>query len=172
MKINVLLLVSAIILSACNHQKQVSVVDDVAASDSLLCDSTKKKTLNDIRFAGWEYEDWLDNDYIRELRNYLVGYHKGEIADAALDDYRQDIEGKFVIANIEPYILGGAFIQVCFMGCPSKIFSSWVYSEVDEEKEIVTNYECRGLTLQTDDSGFSKERIVQIMGEHPEIKAW
>ena len=172
MKINVLLLVDTIILSACNHQKQVSVVDDVAASGSLLCDSTKKKTLNDIRFAGWEYEDWLDNDYIRALRTYLDDFHKGEIVNTALDAYKRDIEGQFVIANIEPYIMGGAFIQVCFMASPSKVFSSWVYSEVDEEKAVVTKYDCRGLTLETDDSGFTKERILQIMKEHPEIKAW
>ena len=104
MKINVLLLVGAIILSACNHQKQGAIVDDVAASDSLLCDSTKKKTLNDIRFAGWEYEDWLDNDYIRVLRLYLDDYLSGEIEDTELDEYREDIKGKIPIVNIVPFV--------------------------------------------------------------------
>ena len=32
------------------------------------------------------YEDWLDNDYIRELRLYLDDYLLGVIEDTALDE--------------------------------------------------------------------------------------
>ena len=32
------------------------------------------KSLNDIRFDGWEDSDWLDNEYIRTLRKYLDDY--------------------------------------------------------------------------------------------------
>ena len=172
MKINVLLLVGTIILSACNHQKQGAVVDDVAASDSLLCDSAKKKTLNDIRFAGWEYEDWLDNDYIRELRLYLDDYLSGEIEDTKLDEYREDIKGKFAIVNIVPFVMGGAQIYICFLDCPSKVFSSWVYSSVDEENEVVLEYICKGLSYVGEEPGYTKEEIHRIMSEHPEIQAW
>lgn len=175
MKKVILLLACVFVFAACKQQgKQDAVVEQGCGNTSTVecVDTTTKKTLNDIRFAGWEYEDWLDNDYIRELRLYINDYLSGEIEDAELDEYREDIKGKFVIANIEPYIMGGAFIQVCFMDCPNKVFSSWVYSEVDEKKEIVLGYSCRGLSLQTDESGFTREEIRKIMSEHPEIKAW
>ena len=174
MKMLILFVVSALTFTACKQQgKQDAAVEQCCDTSAIECvDTTTKKTLNDIRFAGWEYEDWLDNDYIRELRLYINDYLSGEIEDSELDEYREDIKGKFVVANIEPYIMGGAFIQVCFIDCPNKIFASWVYSEVDEEKEIVLGYSCRGLSLQTEDSGFTKERILEIMKEHPEIKAW
>ena len=172
MRTRILLLLSAIVLSACNHQKQASVVDDVVASDSLLCDTTKKKTMNEIRFAGWEYEDWLDNDYIRELRLYIDDYLSGEIENEELDAYREDIKGKFAIVNIVPFVMGGAEIYICFIDCPSKVFSSWVYSSVDEENEVVLEYICKGLTYYGDEPGYTKEEIRKIMSEHPEIKAW
>lgn len=169
-----LLLVCTIALSACKHQrKQDVVVEQSSDTSAVECsDTIAKKTLNDIRFAGWKYEDWLDNDYIRELRLYINDYLSGEIEDAELDEYREDIKGKFVIANIEPYIMGGAFIQVCFMDCPSKVFSSWVYSSVDEENEVVLEYICKGLSYVGEEPGYTEEEIRRIMSEHPEIKAW
>lgn len=69
-------------------------------------DTIAKKTLNDIRFAGWEYEDWLDNEYIRELRLYINDYLSGEIENAELDEYRENIKGKFAIVNIVSFCYG------------------------------------------------------------------
>ena len=60
---------------------------------------------------------------IRELRLYINDYLSGEIEDTELDEYRENIKGKFVIVNIVPFVMGGAQIYVCFMDCPSKVFS-------------------------------------------------
>jgi hypothetical protein len=174
MKKIVLLLVCTISLSACKQQsRQNAVVAQCCDTSIVECiDTTTKKTLNDIRFAGWEYEDWLDNDYIRELRLYINDYLSGEIEDAELDEYREDIKGKFAIVNIVPFVMGGAQIYICFLDCPSKVFSSWVYSSVDEENEVVLEYICKGLTYVGEEPGYTKEEIRRIMSEHPEIKAW
>ena len=68
--------------------------------------------------------------------------------------------------------MGGAQIYICFMDCPSKVFSSWVYSSVDEENEVALEYICKGLTYVGEEPGYTKEEIRRIMSEHPEIKAW
>ena len=169
-----LLLVCTIALSACKHQsKQDIVVEQSSGTSAVECsDTIAKKTLNDIRFAGWKYEDWLDNDYIRELRLYINDYLSGEIENAELDEYRENIKGKFAIVNIVPFVMGGAQIYICFMDCPSKVFSSWVYSSVEEENEVVLEYICKGLSFVGEEPGYTKEEIRRIMSEHPEIKAW
>lgn len=135
-------------------------------------DSFPSKSLNDIRFAGWTEKEWLDNEYIRTLRKHLDAYLNGEKLDSHFDEYKEYIKGKFIIANIEPYLLGGAFIQFSFIEKPNKVFSVWVYSEVDEKTEVISNYECRGLRLEEYESNFTKEEILQISAEHPELKLW
>ena len=45
------------------------------------------KSLNDIRFDGWEDSNWLDNEYIRTLRKYLDDYNDGIVSNPALDPY-------------------------------------------------------------------------------------
>ena len=133
---------------------------------------TQSKSLNDIRFDRWESEDWLDNDYIRALREYLDDYSKGKIINQELDPYKKYVKGKFIIADIEPYMLGGAFIRIIFLDLPSRIFESWVYSGVNEEKEEVTGYEVRGVHLDKEVYDFKREEILETMKEHPELKAW
>ena len=135
-------------------------------------DTVQGKSLNDIRFAGWTEKEWLDNEYIRTLRKYLDAYLNGEKSNLHLDEYKEDIKGKFIIANIEPYLLGGTFIQFSFIEKPNKVFSVWVYSEVDEKTKIISNYDCRGLRLEEYESGLTKEEILQISAEHPELKLW
>ena len=135
-------------------------------------DTLSQKSLNDIRFAGWTDKDWLDNEYIQAVRNYINAYHKGEISDQYLDEYKNELKGQFVIANIEPYLLGGVFVQICFIDNPSKIFTTWVYSEVNEKTEVISNYECRGIRLEDYESDITKEEILQITSEHPELKLW
>ena len=141
------------------NQKSYDQSANIVTADEKLCSSetsdtlpnqeevTQSKSLNDIRFDGWESEDWLDNDYIRALREYLDDYSKGKIINQELDPYKKHIKGKFIIADIEPYMLGGAFIRIIFLDLPSRIFESWVYSGVNEEKEEVAGYEVRGVHL-------------------------
>lgn len=57
--------------------KQDSIIDTaIQVADTI----GTRKTLNDIRFGGWERSDWLDNAYIRSLRRYLDDYNSGESA--------------------------------------------------------------------------------------------
>lgn len=133
---------------------------------------TARKSLNDIRFEGWKEQDWLDNEYIRALRKYIDAYNKGEIEDSSLNPYRENIKSKFVVYNIEPYLLGGLFISIVFLDMPEIVFDSWVYSNVDEIKEAVTGYEVHGISINKEKSAFTKENIIQIIEEHPENKLW
>lgn len=43
------------------NTKQDSIID---IADTI----GTRKTLNEIRFNGWERSEWLDNEYIRTLR--------------------------------------------------------------------------------------------------------
>ena len=128
--------------------------------------------LNAIRFANFEEKDWLDNDYIRALRKYLDDYNAGKEEDENLDQYKDKIKGQFVIGSASPFIAGGMFIQFIFIDSPSEMFTTWVYSDVDEDAGKITGYSVRDITLATDDSGFTKEEILELMKEHPELKIW
>lgn len=83
-----------------------------------------RKTLNEIRFAGWKRSDWLDNEYIRTLRRYLDDYNKGIVSNPDLDPYKEQIKGLFVIYDIIPYLLGGAFIRITFLDMQDRVFCS------------------------------------------------
>lgn len=130
------------------------------------------KSLNDIRFANFTDRDWLDNEYIRTLRSYINAFNKGEIVDDELEPCKGDITGKFVIANVEPFLLGGLFIQVVFVDKPQNIFTAWVYSDVDEDAGKVVGYSVRRISLDERKNELSKEEILQEMKEHPELKLW
>ena len=78
--------------------------------DMFLADSLPSKSLNDIRFAGWTDRDWLDNDYIRELRKHIDAYLNGQMPNLYPDHYKEHVKGIFVIVNIEPCLLGGVFV--------------------------------------------------------------
>jgi hypothetical protein len=153
----------------------VSVNVDVAA-DTTECesaeDTTYRETLNDIRFEGWGKEEWADNEYIREVRRYIDAYNKGEITDTYLDEQKKYIQGKFAIADIQPYIAGGALIYIIFFDNPEQTFSSHVYSDVDENTKTVSNYDCRGLKNENVDLKFSQEDILQFLKECPEHRLW
>ena len=103
-----------------------------------------KETLNDIRFGGWTKKEWADNDYIRAVRKYIDAYNSGEIKNSDLDEHKKYIQGKFAIADIQPYLTGGALIYIIFYDNPEQTFSAHVYSDVDEKTKVVANYECRG----------------------------
>ena len=130
------------------------------------------KTLNDIRFKDWDRSDWLDNEYIRTLRKYLDDYNKGVVSNTNLNPYKEQIKGQFVIYDINPYLLGGAFIRITFLDMPNRVFSSWIYSEVNEDKEIVESYEFRSISIEEETTDMTKEDILQAIKEMDGIKLW
>jgi hypothetical protein len=136
------------------------------------CYDEARETLNDIRFDGWTKKEWADNEYIRAVRRYIDDYNSGKIKDEYLDEYKQCIQGKFVIADIQPYLIGGALIYIIFYDNPKHTFSAHVYSDVDEKTRGVSNYECRGLRNENLDLKFSQEDIRQFLKECPEHKMW
>lgn len=88
--------------SCCKKQDNVtpnSINDtNIQAKDSI----DTGKSLNDIRFDGWEERDWLDNEYIRTLRKYLNDYNSGKVCNAHLDPYKELIKENlsFVTLNL------------------------------------------------------------------------
>lgn len=169
-----LFIVCLISLFSCNNQNRTKKAD--AATCSTECesvdDTTGRETLNDIRFEGWTEKEWADNEYIREVRRYIDAYNRGEIADSYLDEYKDYIQGKFVIGDIMPGLWGGAFIYIVFYDNPEKTFSTAVYSQVDEETRTVSDYECHGLKCEYFDLGYSQEDIMQFLKECPEQRLW
>lgn len=164
-----------------SHSKMVSQESDdkmveseiqTELEDTVSVEKNLGKSLNDIRFAGWTDKDWLDNAYIRELRKHVDAYLDGQMPNRYPEDYKEYVKGKFAIVNIEPYLMGGVFIQFCFIENPSKIFSAWVYSDVDEEKEKVLGYDCKSIQLEDYTMDLTKEEILKIIEEHPENKLW
>ena len=164
-----------------SHSKMVSQESDdktveseiqTELEDTVSVEKNLGKSLNDIRFAGWTDKDWLDNAYIRELRKHVDAYLDGQMPNRYPEDYKEYVKGKFAIVNIEPYLMGGVFIQFCFIENPSKIFSAWVYSDVDEEKEKVLGYYCKSIQLEEYTMDLTKEEILKIIEEHPENKLW
>ena len=126
--------------------------------------------LNEIRFCGWNDKDWFDNDYIRELRSYLDAYCRGEVECPSLDKYSDIVDSQFIIAGIEPSYFGGVSVAVIFLDDPTKAFSSHIYSYVDEEKKIVTDYEVWGIELSADNLTITREDILRIDEEEQDEK--
>lgn len=137
--------------------KQDSIVD---AAIQMVDTIGTRKPLNDIRFDGWERSDWLDNEYIRTLRKYLDDYNSGKVSNANLDPYKEQIKGQFVVYDINSYLLGGALIRITFLDMPDRVFSCWIYSNVDEKKERnggklrVSFYQHRGRKNRYDQRGY------------------
>jgi hypothetical protein len=137
-----------------------------------VADNGVREALNDIRFAGSTSKEWADNDYIRAVRKFIDAYNNGEIEYPYLDEHKEYIQGKFVIADIVPSIIGGALIYIVFYDHPEQTFSAHVYSDVDEKTRTISNYDCRGLTNENIDLGLSQEDIMQFLKERPEHKLW
>lgn len=151
-----------------NVEQNLIIKNTIQVADTI----TKRKTLNEIRFNGWERSDWLDNEYIRTLRKYLDDYNKGIVSNPALDPYKEQIKGQFVVYDINPYLLGGALIRITFLDMPDRVFSSWIYSNVDEKKEIVESYEFRSISIEEETTGMTKEDILQAIKEMDGLKLW
>lgn len=137
-----------------------------------ISDGEATPSLNDIRFKDWDEARWLDNEYIETLRQYVDGVANGKITGEDLAGYKDIFKSKFIIANIEPSLLGGTFIQIIFLDAPNDMFSAWVYSTLDDNYEKVTGYEVRSLSLEADDLPFTKAELLQTVKEHPELKLW
>lgn len=149
--------------------KQDSIIDTVMEVTDTI---GTRKTLNEIRFDAWERSEWLDNEYIRTLRKYLDDYNKGIVSNPALDPYKEQIKGQFVVYDINPYLLGGALIRITFLDMPDRVFSSWIYSNVDEKKEIVESYEFRSISIEEETTDMTKEDILQAIKEMEGLKLW
>lgn len=154
-----------------NVNKTVATIESLnSIPDTCHRNSVTNKTLNEIRFWNWTYEDWTDNVYIHELRNYIDKVYNGEESNENLETYRSILKSKFVIYNIEPSIIGGIFTKIVFLEEPSRVFAGHIYSTVDEDAELVTSYEVRSLLPTDETSNFTKEQILNLIAEHPEIK--
>ena len=177
-----LLFICCTVLLSCGYKKRTKgesltehiVTTEVAdaISTDTIDENPIRESLNDIRFAGWGKKEWVDNEYIRTLRKYLDAYNSGKIEDTRLDEYKDYIKGKFIIADIQPYIAGGAYISIIFYDHPDKIFSAVVYSYVDEKTRKVTSYEYRSLDLTHSGYDVTQEEIHQFLKESPEHKMW
>ncbi len=179
-----LIFTSLISLLGCNNQNRIKGVE-ISDKDNIITDTTSyltesesvedttyRETLNDIRFAGWTKKEWADNEYIREVRRFIDAYNRGEFEDPYLDEYKEYIQGEFVIGDINPGLWGGAFMYIVFFNHPDKTFSVLVYSDVDEETRTISNYQCYGLKMEDFDMGYSQEDILQFLKECPEQKMW
>lgn len=151
-------------------------VDSVVADSGyyVVADSfyTDTISLNDIRFSGWTEEDWWDNDYIKALRAYLDEFQAGRIEDKELAPYKDKINCQFVVGYIGQFLGGGAFIDIIFLDLPNRVFSSWVYSYVDGETNVITGYEVMSVTIQEELIEISKEEILNDVKEDPNLKLW
>lgn len=169
-------LVCYISLHGENNEKTVSnsveaSLDSLDIIDSIYDeDDSGTESLNDIRFADFEDEDWLDNEYIRTLRQYIDDFNAGKIEDEALEPFRTAAKGKFVIYKVEPALMGGLFIMFTFIDQPEDIFSTWVYSEVNENTRQVTNYSVEGIKHEDFKNDMPREEILKIVNERPELK--
>ena len=159
-------------LIACGPSKKLNNGNSTPNSCEVADDTPKGVALNDIRFAGWGKNEWADNDYIRAVRKYIDAYNSGEIKNSDLDEHKKYIQGKFAIADIQPYIAGGALIYIIFYDNPEQTFSAHVYSDVDEKTKAVSNYECRGLKNENMNLEFSQEDIIQFLKDCPEQRLW
>lgn len=173
------------ILTSCSGSKTSNNEENrpIAPSDSIVAEDSLKyqgRSLNDIRFENWTEDDWLDNDYLRALRNYLNELTIGELSEdniPPLDpeiqkNYEHLFKSKFVLADIHASGIGGVFIYYIFVDEPSLIFRSWVYSYVNEETEEVVGYSVRSLELDENKLDYTKDTFAEWLKENPQVKLW
>lgn len=160
------------ICSACTskvNKQETTTQEDVVDVEEVI----DLEALNEIRFANWGDEEWSDNEYIRTLRKYIDSYNNGDFTDEMMEPFADYLKGKFVINYMEPYFYGGAQILFFFIDKPDIIFNTWVYSEVDYVKKVVTNYEVRGgIEINDENSGLSKEEVMENLEKNPQIRVW
>lgn len=168
-----------VFLSACKQAgkvEQQSVEEVQVATDTGDVDvdaaTVDGKSLNDIRFEGFERKDWLDNEYVRTLRSYLNDFNNRQIEDEELEPYRDIVKGKFVIFLSEPCIGGGMYIHITFIDHPAQLFNAWVYSDVDIAAETVSGYRVMGISKSEEPIDLTKEEILEFVSKDPDLKLW
>lgn len=130
---------------------------------------------NDTRFKDWGEKEWLDNGYIRELRNFFDTYYNGDIDDEqyeGLAPYKSLMKSKFAVLYIEPFPGGGTFIDIVFLDNPRIVFKSWVYSFITEEEIGVEGYEVRYCERYDEEIDLTKEDILEMIKKKPLNKLW
>ena len=166
----------AMSLDSCEIDTVVADSGYYAVADSFYTDTMFSNdftpSLNYIRFSGWTEEDWCDNDYIKALRVYLDEFQAGRIEDEELMPYKDKINCQFVVGQIGQFLGGGAFIDIIFLDLPNRVFSSWVYSYVDEETNVITGYEVRSVTINEELIENTREEILKVVKENPKFKLW
>ena len=155
-----------------NATTSVAAMAKEETSQTTTDEDSKKKSLNEIRFDGWGEKEWSDNEYIRTLRKHIDAHNRGETWIINFIPYNEYVKGKFVICYMNEAIYGGANILFFFIDNPSVIFSAWVYSSVDIEKEVVTGYEVREVWVDDENSGITKEQVLKDLEARPEIIVW
>ena len=148
----------------------VTLIAIVFFVSTSLCSA--QESLNDIRFKGWTEKQWFDNDYIRELRRYIDACSEGEIVDQTLLAHKDILKSKFIVGIIEPAIYGGVFVHFIFLDAPHKVFYTQVYSYVNPDTKKVDNYEVRGVFLNEKETDYTRETLLNIVKNHPELKLW
>ena len=145
---------------------------NVAVVNDSISTKNHQESLNEIRFGKWTQADWYDNEYFRFLRETFNDHLEGKIEIAALTPFQPLLHSKFVILQVNPFLMGGLLVDLIFIDFPEKVFTTNIYSNVDEKTEKVVDYSVRGFQLNEDDSGLTKEDILEIIKEHPENKLW
>lgn len=171
-KASIIGIVLAMATSIASYSATTQETPTTSQSDITTAEESPQKSHNDIRFGNWGDEEWSDNEYIRTIRKYIDSYNNGTVANEDLDNYKDKIAGQFVVANIEYFIYGGLSIMFFFIDNPEIIFDAWVYSYVDEAKEIVLDYELRNISVITEESGLSREQVLNDLKNNPLIKVW
>jgi hypothetical protein len=162
-----------------DSKKEAIVTDSLMVDTAYADDEDEDETcrsLNDIRFENFKGKDWVDNDYVRALRRFINEYRRGKVvADTTRIEWidKKELRGKFVILWVEPFLGGGLFLQIAFVDHPMDVYSAWVYSYVDEGREVITGYECRLFKKEEEKSGYkTKKQLLDKMKTIPEIKLW
>ena len=177
--LSLLLTTTLLSLSSCYAEKKIDVENDSRVENQTMIESnisetgtmnSKVKSYNEIRFKDWEEKDWFDNGYISTLRTYLNDFNEGKIDIEMLDDYRKTAKSKFLVGRIEPFIMGGVFLQFVFLDMPNQIFTAWIYSYVNETNETVEDYEVSYISISEEVSGLTREDILKISNENPLFK--
>ena len=148
-----------------------SEIEMILGNDEASDDSTSNvPSLNEIRFSKFTQQDWYDNDYFRALRTYIDGVNKGMIEEN--EEIKHLLDGEFMVADAQEYMMGGMLVRFIFLNHPDKLFEAWIYSDVDLDKQIVTDYYVRTISLEDEDLQGTKDDLLQYIKENPGMKLW
>lgn len=143
-------------------------------------DQQDDRSLNEIRFQGWTDSDFFDNDYLRAFRQYIDAWLGGkqlsesEMDPTDLEPYRQRLRGKFVVGDVEEFMMGGLLYTLIPVDDPDLALIAWIYSDVDDDNNHVGGYTVYHIAVE-EGSGLTKEAIQQFLTEfagQPMAKLW